>query len=403
MNKVIFILTNIFLFSLSAFAQVTVSPESVTAYSQGATSVYLTFSNVVNITPAEATWCGEIISAAPDAGFRCDPTTIFGVLPARYDQSRLNGTRYTDIMSITPTVARRAYTDAANGNDGRFFYVRRFVSTGGGQDQFVPVTIRLSGNGAGVSFSLTAVKLLWQDGEKVVPFIKPAEQLPKISAEIRYTGTGRLKGRWEIVKPGETLPEAQDLLSEAALPPEERGTQRRYTLLNRFNLNLPPGGKYVLPGPENWRIDKSIEGMYLLLFRVEASDASDSSSNTGQNSVATGGVAGFQMPTLRYYVGNSSNAGITPITNNPQFDATNLARPIILRWKEAANTKFYRIEIQDEAGKKVFSAVVLPSSREYQIPSFVRELASAKQLKWRLFAVDDAGKILEESAFDKVK
>ena len=303
-------------------------------------------------------------------------------------------------MSITPTVARRAYTDAANGNDGRFFYVRRFISTNGGQDQFVPVTIRLSGNGAGVPFSLTAVKLLWQDGEKVVPFIKPDEKLPKISVEIRYTGTGRLKGRWEIVKPGETLPETQDLLSEAALPPELRGTQRRYTLLNRFNVNLPPGGKYILPGPENWRIDKSIEGMYLLLFRVEASDASNSASNTGQNSVATGGVAGFAMPTLRYYVGNSNNVNINQITN---IAATEFRPPIILRWKETANAKLYRIEIEDADGKKVFSSIVMPSTKQYQLPSFIRELALAKQLKWRVFAIDEAGKTLEESVFNEVK
>src|SRR5205085_11889904 len=121
----------------------------------------------------------------------------------RYDQSRLNGTRYTGIMSITPTVARRAYVDATQGNDSRFFYVRHFISTNGGPDQFVPVTLRLSGNGAGVPFSLVDVKLQWQNGERVVPFIKPDEKLPSITAEIRYTGTGRLQGRWEIVKPGE--------------------------------------------------------------------------------------------------------------------------------------------------------------------------------------------------------
>lgn len=405
MNKLISIFIFIFIFSFSAFAQVTVSPDNVTAYSQGATSAYLTFSNVVNLTPTEATWCGEIISAAPDLGFRCDSATIFGNLPARYDQSRLNGTRYTDIMSITPTVARRAYTDAANGNNGRFFYVRRFISTNGGQDQFVPVTIRLSGNGVGVPFSLTAVKLLWQDGEKVVPFIKPDEKLPKISVEIRYTGTGRLKGRWEIVKPGETLPETQDLLSEATLPPELRGTQRRYTLLSRFNVNLPPGGKYVLPGPENWRIDKSIEGMYLLLFRVEASDASNSISNTGQNQIATGGVAGFAMPTLRYYVGNSNNVNINQITNvsASNFGVTDLRAPIILRWKEITNAKLYRIDIEDADGKKVFSSIIMPSTKNYQLPSFIRELASAKQLKWRISAIDDTGKTLEESTFSEVK
>ena len=240
----------VFLFSIAAFAQVTVSPDNVTAYSQGATSAYLTFSGVVNLTPADAVWCGDIIPAAPDVGFKCAPATIFGVLPSRYDQSRLSGSRYTDIMSITPVVARRAYTDAVSGNDSRFFYVKHFISTNGGQDQFIPVTIRLSGNGASLPFSLTGVKLQWQDGEKVVPFIKPNEKLPTITAEIRYTGTGRLKGRWEIVRPGEELPSSRDLLSEAALPIEERGTQRRYTFLSGFNVNLPPGGRYTLPGPK---------------------------------------------------------------------------------------------------------------------------------------------------------
>ena len=405
MRKIHLISAFILFFAATAFAQVTVSPDNITAYSQGSTSAYLTFSNVVNLQPAEATWCGEIIPAAPDIGFRCDPATIFGVLPGRYDQSRLNGSRYTDIMSITPTVARRAYTDAVEGNDSRFFYVKHFVSTGGGPDQFVPVTIRLSGNGAGVPFSLTGVKLQWQDGEKVIPFIKPNDKLPKISAEIRYTGTGRLKGRWEIVKPGEELPDRRDLLSEAALPVEERGTQRRYTLLSRFNVNLPPGGRYILPGPENWRIDKSIEGMYLLLFRVEVSDAPNSASDIGGATIATGGVAGFSMPTLRYYVGNSNNTGIQQITKTGQTADADLNQPlpIILRWKDVAGAKLYRLEIEDEENKKVISAILLSPSRQYQLPSFVRELAAAKQLRWRVIAIDSAGTVLEESRFAEVK
>jgi hypothetical protein len=404
MNKFIFIAIFNFIFSIAIFAQVTVSPNSITAYSQGATSAYLTFSNVVDLQPAEATWCGEIFLAAPDVGFKCDSTTIFGVLPARYDQSRLNGARYTDIMSITPTVARRAYTDAVGGSDSRFFYVRRFIGTNGNPDQFVPVTIRLSGNGVGVPFSLTTVKLNWQNGEKVVPFIKPDDKLPKITAEIRYTGTGRLQGRWEIVKPGETLPERRDLLSESALPPEERGSQKRYTLLNRFNVNLPPGGKYILPGPENWRIDKSIEGMYVLLFRVEASDAPNSASNAGAENIPTGAVAGFSMPTLRYYVGNSSNVDLQSITNTSisSNELTDETLPILLRWKEIGGAKFYRLEIQDE-DKKIFSAILLPPVKEYQLPSFIRELAESKQLRWKIFAIDKDGKMLSESEVLDVK
>lgn len=404
MKKIIAIAILSLTFSLAAFAQVTVSPDNITAYSQGATSAFLTFSNVVNLRPAEAVWCGALVPAAPDIGFRCDPRSVFGVLPNRYDQSRLTGARYTDIMSITPTVARRAYTDAANGADSRFFYVKHFVSTNGGQDQFVPVTIRLSGNGAGVPFSLTTVKLNWQNGEKVVPFIKPDEKLPRITAEIRYTGTGRLKGRWEIVKPGEELPSSRDLLSEAALTPEERGTQRRYTTLSRFNVNLPPGGRYILPGPENWRIDKTIEGMYLILFRVESSDAPDSVSNIGGDSIAAGAVAGFPMPTLRYYVGNSSNVDIQSITKTDLAESEiNQPLPIILRWKENANAKIYRVEIEDDGGKKIFSAIVLPPAKEYQLPSFIRALVAAKGLKWRVSAVDESSKTIEVSKFTDIK
>jgi hypothetical protein len=404
MKRIILMTILSLILTVSVFPQVAVSPNNVTAYSQGATSVYLTFSNVVNLTPAESVWCGEIIPAAPEIGFKCDPATIFGTLPGRYDQSTIVNGRYTDIMSVTPTVARRAYTDAVNGNNAQFFYVRRFVSTSGGPDQFVPVTIRLSGNGAGVPFSLTGVKLQWQNGTKVVPFIKPDEALPKITAEIRYTGTGRLKGRWEIVKPGEALPEPRDLLSEAALPPEERGTQKRYTLLSRFNVNLPPGGRYTLPGPENWRIDKSIEGLYILLFRVEASDAVNSVSNTSAGLVSTGGVAGFQMPTLRYYVGNSSNADVNQVTNIAiGGDPEDEKPPIILTWKPVERTKIYRIEIEDDDGKKVFSAVVLPTGRVYQLPSFIQNLTVSKQLKWKVVALGDEGKTLEETKLTEIQ
>lgn len=397
MKNIILIAIFTLILTVSAFSQVAVSPSSVTAYSQGATSVYLTFSNVINLTPVESVWCGSIISAAPSIGFKCDPTTIFGSLPARYNQAKLINNRYTDIMSITPTVARRAYADAVKGNNSQFYYVRHFISTVGGLDEYVPVTIRLSGNGAGVPFSLTAVKLQWQDGVKVVPFIKPDEELPKITAEIKYTGTGRLVGRWEIVKPGEELPERRDLLSEAALPPEERGTQKRYTLLNRFNINLPPGGKYTIPGPENWRIDKTIEGMYILLFRVEVSEASNSASNTSGGVISNGAVAGFPMPTLRYYVGNSSNANVNQITNVAIEGETDEIAPIILTWKPVAETKIYRLEIEDEDGKKVFSAIVLPTSRTYQLPSFIQALTTSKQLKWSVSAIGEGGKELEKT------
>src|SRR5436853_7938965 len=63
---------------------IAVSPSSVNADSQGATSVLLTFGRLNKSSPAEATWCGALIRATPDLGFKCDPATIFGQLPAPY-------------------------------------------------------------------------------------------------------------------------------------------------------------------------------------------------------------------------------------------------------------------------------------------------------------------------------
>src|SRR5262245_55170009 len=84
--------------SVRCDAQVSVSPNDVNAYSQGATSVLLTFGGLVNKRVAEATWCGSLIPATPDVGFKCSPSTIFGRLPARYDQSIRSGTNaFTDI------------------------------------------------------------------------------------------------------------------------------------------------------------------------------------------------------------------------------------------------------------------------------------------------------------------
>src|SRR4029079_11335034 len=145
-------------------------------------------------------------------------------LPARYDLSTRSGLAsrgLTDIMSIPPSVARRAYQSALDGNPSSFFYVRRFINTAGGQDEFVNVTCRMSGGGARSPFSLTDVKLSFGI-DKPILLLKPGEIVPPIKAEIAYNGTGRLKGRWEVVLPGEEIPSKTDLLTEATLPVEER-------------------------------------------------------------------------------------------------------------------------------------------------------------------------------------
>jgi hypothetical protein len=69
------------LIALPSFAQtIAVNPKGVNINSQGATTVFLRFGNLCDYRPAEATWCGDLISAAPDQGLKCNPASIYGWL-----------------------------------------------------------------------------------------------------------------------------------------------------------------------------------------------------------------------------------------------------------------------------------------------------------------------------------
>lgn len=404
------LITLMTIFATSAIAQISVSPSETTVYSQGATTVLLTFGNLGNRRPLESTWCGALIPAAPDIGMKCDPSVIFGRLPQRYNQSRLSGNNaYTDIMSVTPSVARRAYLDAARGSTATFYYVRRFVLPAGGPDEYVPVTLRLGGNGAAVPFSITNVRLLWDGGHKTVPFVKSGEALPQITAEIFYTGSARLVGRWELVKPGETPPSQRDLLPESSLPIEERRTQRRFTQVKRFNIFLPPVGRTTIRGPENQRIDRTVNGMYLLLLRIEsAQDGLNQSNlrsvNAGQGSIDSGGASGFAMPTLRYYVGTGGISQIDEFNADNQLAPADQAeitfsQPLAFRWPAIADARYYRLIIESESGLEIFSSVLLPENRIYYAPSWLLERRPRDPWRWRVLAFSRDGAVLNATPF----
>jgi len=399
-------------FLLSVFAglpgsvsgQIAVNPTGLNVSSQAPTSAFLTFGNLNNQIPAEATWCGALIPAAPALGVKCNPATIFGVIPARYDRTAASGIKaYTDIMTLPASVARRAYQAAAAGATSSFFFVRRFVSTVGGPDEFVVVTCRMSGGFAGSPFSLTNVMLSFSDIEKPILFVREGETLPQIKAQITYTGTGRLQGRWEVVQPGEELPKSGDLLTEATLPIEKRGTQRRYTQLSRFNVFLPPDGKYTLVGPNPAELPRAVAGEYLLLLRIEASDDDVTGSNlaavgAGPGIVNSGAVAGFPLPVLRYFVGaaaDSTQGIIRQLT--PADNKTFAVKEFVdFAWLDIDKGAFYQLEITVD-GRRLITAVLPARVGSYRAPSWLRERAGQKTVRWTVRALGENGQHVGES------
>lgn len=396
---------------VSANAQIQVHPPGVAVNTQGATTAFLTFGGLrLDQTPVEAFWCGELIPALPPAtGLQCDPTTLFGQLPVRFDQSRVRGSVFSDVMSIPPSVGRRAYQAAAAGQNSAFFYVRRFVSATGGPDEYVAVTCRLSSGGARTPFALTDVELVFEV-ETPVLYVRPGETPPPFAARISYNGTGRLQGRWEIVLPGEEPPGERDLLTEATLPPEERGTQRLFTQLQRFNHYLPPTGRFTLAGPKPDDLPTDAEGAYLILLRVEASDDKEAESNraaagAGAGVVRSGAAAGFPMPMLRYFVtrGGGSELAERAAANEvgqlePADNATvGAGKAVSFRWTDDPRAAYYRLEVEDSAAQMILAAVVRSGTLDYRSPPWLEEKASSGAARWRVVALSLHGEAIRRT------
>lgn len=383
-----------------------VSPNGVNVNANGATVVLLTFGPLTTQAPAEGCWCGELIPATPDLGFKCNPATIFGCLPARFDLSTRSGRGgFTDIMTIPNSVTRRAYQAAEEGAASSFFYVRRFINPSrGGRDEYVVVTCRMGSGGARTPFALTDVKLSFAINKPIL-IVNPGDQLPPIKAEITYNGTGRLKGRWEVVKPGEEPPSVRDLLTEATLPIEERGTQRHYTQISTFNHLLPPTGKFTLPGPDVSRLPNTVVGPYLLLLRIEATDDKEGDTNlaavgVGPGIVHNGAVAGFPIPPLRYFVGGGPEAQLMselallwPVENGVLVRS----KPVVFSWTEIEPATFYRLEVEDAQGRAILSALVLSGTWTYRAPAWLKDKAGGGNLRWRVIALDQNGNSIGET------
>jgi hypothetical protein len=372
---------------------ITVSPQGVNVNTFGSTSVFLTFIGLNGFRPVEGLWCGAI---NPDQS--CVAGTVFGRLPRRSDRGRLSGgNNYTDIMSIPPSVSRRAYQDALRGNSSEFFYVRRFVSDGALPDVFVAVTCRLTGGGARVPLALTNVRIRFDNNTtEAVPVIPRDQDLPPFSAEITYNGTGRLKGRWELVRPGDIPPTENDLLPEASLPIEQRALQQRYTVIDRFETFLMPTGRVKIPGPNPDRIPKGTDGLHLILFRVEASDEREGISSTGDQIVSSGGVAGFPMPVLRYYIGSAADPNSLTLVQ-PKADEKIAAGQVVeFQWQPIANAQTYRLDVLS-GETVVLSALLDGNTPRYTAPPWLKDQAG-KPLSWRVKAIDSDNKTLVESA-----
>jgi len=265
----------------------------------------------------------------------------------------------------------------------------------------------MAGGGARVPLSLTKVIPYFSTklGPQQVHLLAQNEQPPHVEATLFYTGSGRLKGRWEVVQPGQQPPSTFDLLSQASLPIEARATQQRYTPLNHFDLALPPTGKITIAGPNQRIIPNQIIGPYQLLLRIYATPDKEGDSKTELGVVHNGGVAGFPMPPLHYYVASSNEIDRAKTQHedklikqiSPQNDAKISLDRLRFSWQPMADISLYQLQVFNQL-HLIFSALIKRNQTHYIPLGVLAEPLSANlHNRWRINALNPEGRVIATS------
>ena len=123
--------------------------------------------------------------------------------------------------------------------------------------------------------------------------------------------------------------------------------------------------------------------------------------------VHSGGVAGFPLPTLRYFVG----AGGTVLAAGSKTlalllpDENAFVRstvPIDFTWSEVEGAAYYQLDLEDMSGGVLLSAVALQGAAFHRAPSWIAAKAlkggrEPAEIRWRVTAFDERAKVLAET------
>ena len=80
----------------------------------------------------------------------------------------------------------------------------------------------------------------------------------------------------------------------------------------------------------------------------------------------------------------------------PAAQSSLAAQSMQFSWSGTDDAGFYRLEVQDDSGVEVLSAILPTATRQYTAPPWLAERAG-ENLRWRIVALDAGGSQLRGS------
>jgi hypothetical protein len=146
------------------------------------------------------------------------------------------------------------------------------------------------------------------------------------------------------------------------------------------------------------------DGPYRILLRVEATQEKEGNSDTLAGIAQSGGVAGFPLPVLQFFIGTAealaaAQEAITlgSLTLLLPGDGLEVGTgsPVHFSWVTIPEASAYRLELRDETAE-VLNAVVGAGTASYTTPPWLLKTATTA-LRWRVVAVDPEGRSVARS------
>jgi hypothetical protein len=180
----------------------------------------------------------------------------------------------------------------------------------------------------------------------------------RLTATLQYTGTGVLRGRWQIAQP--ESPDAMPAFRTLAL----------------VNTNLTTSQRSTLRSPV---LPTSRSGRYLVRFSVTGKDGD-------LVAVATYRVQGGDARRVDVV------KGLTP--DRQEVDGTT-----VFRWRPVPRAEVYRLQVFGPDNEFVTGMVLDAGTQETPLSALVqRSLEAGRRYRWRVSAHDAAGQVVGESA-----